>query len=378
MFEEKKEESEEYIFSKFVENMQTQDLKEEEKKQESSWVYNALNELTPMSDFPQIVSETQVVHLVMYLVNKETTIPFLEFGVIKFFTVKGQTPSHLNDLLYLPFFFSKQKDEILIRINQSMKSWLKPENPERVNFEMDGFLQCGQTLFVFTDISSFVNPNRGLIQRNDMLWFLLPEEIINIRTSAGFPVESSVSNFFMSNPKFLRIQKKENNENWEHPTVVYAGVPQKKLEFTNMFGAFKKTSPLHSRWGPYYYFTNFKGAIEEEFKDEYKKDKTSQRWGVVKFALFRGKQKVLLHDDEPDISQIRKDVMKIKEGDEIKKEEKMYRVSDYEGKWVENYDTMYCGKRTDYHPEPEWVAKEYHQFVALGYHIVDPLEKIIR
>jgi hypothetical protein len=165
----------------------------------------------------------------------------------------------------------------------------------------------------------------------------------------------------------------ENNNCIENPIVCYRGVAnEKKLRFTGVFGIEQMKN--NGLVGPYYYFTTYNKAIEEgcwsidnEFKNE--------PGGIVRFALFTSSMKVILNyqEDEIDVSELKKQLLQ-KNNNTI--ESQIMRITDYDGNWTENFNSVYIGKLELDNGEilndaPYWVVKDYSQQLPLSFHYID-------
>ena len=140
--------------------------------------------------------------------------------------------------------------------------------------------------------------------------------------------------------------------------------------FKYTFGVSKdnKTAIL----GPYYYFTNFKNAIKQSSND------LSEGVGsIIRFAIFLGKTKVKTNslNEEEDMSDIKKDKLTV-ENEHTNYERMTIRVTDYDGKWANEYDTIILEdiQLDDYvkvKNTPMYVCKEYEQQISLSYHYIN-------
>jgi hypothetical protein len=153
------------------------------------------------------------------------------------------------------------------------------------------------------------------------------------------------------------------------PVVCYSGVEEKKLKFTGIFGIGK--SDNDHIVGPYYYFTSYSKSIKQCASI------SSENGGIVRFALFLGKLKVPLNypSEENDDSEYKKQVVEnANTTDDFQKN--TLKISDYNGTWTEEYDSIYIGKLELLNGKvledaPYWVVKEYEQQMPLSYHYID-------
>jgi hypothetical protein len=228
------------------------------------------------------------------------------------------------------------------------------------------------------------------VYRTNQMWFTLLDEIINHKKVNNFFVDSSVTNFFINNNDFIFL-KNENGENYELPIVGYIGmngIKYNKVRFVCTFGNSPKDKS--AILGPYYYFTDYKNSIREGCWSETGKPVnvddvliTDNEYGrykkgsIVRFGLFLGKMKMVenLPNDESDNSYTKKE--RLEDPDLDKNTEILtMRISDHDGKWVENYDSAFLGKIELDNGEylkntPIYVLKEYEQQIPLSYHFID-------
>ena len=124
--------------------------------------------------------------------------------------------------------------------------------------------------------------------------------------------------------------KKENLSKF----LVYVGRPEKKLEFTYVFGVSKTSDIL----GEHYYFTDYENACKQILEQNLK-----GKIGIVRFAIFTGNMIVkndLLSNDE-----------------EV---------------WTENYDSLYF-KMDEI---PIYVLYTFEQQQPLSFHFLSTLSTL--
>jgi hypothetical protein len=228
------------------------------------------------------------------------------------------------------------------------------------------------------------------VYRINQMWFALLDEIINHKNLCNFFIDSSVTNFFINNNDFIFL-KNENGDNYELPVVGYIGmngINYNKVSFMYTFGNSPKDK--NAIFGPYYYFTDYKNSIREGCWSETAKPVkvndiliTDNEYGrykkssIIRFGLFLGKMKIVenLPNDENDNSYTKKE--RLEDTDLDKNMEVMTtRISDHDGKWAENYDSVFLGKTELDNGEylkktPIYVLKEYEQQIPLSYHFID-------
>jgi hypothetical protein len=199
------------------------------------------------------------------------------------------------------------------------------------------------------------------------------DEIINSRNVCNFQINSIVTDLFLQNPELINLTD-SNKNNYELPVAAYTGRQDSQINCVTVFGAGTTTEDFEALVGPYYYFTDYDNALNM-FTYEPKK-----RNGIIRFALFMGNMKVPLNssNDMPDLSEktqklLLKDITATTR--EYKTVRSLLKVSDRDGKWSEDYDSIYIGKiQLDDCNEnkygPYWVTKLYEQQSPLTYHII--------
>jgi hypothetical protein len=177
--------------------------------------------------------------------------------------------------------------------------------------------------------------------------------MVNVKHIYKKPIALMVTNFVRDNMSLFTILD-TNNKALEFPSAVYVGRDQANLNFTSTFG--NRKSHDNTMLGPHYYFTDFENA--------------SKHYGAVRFAIFTGHTLVKLNfpNDEIDESFLKKQKL------DNKYELMTQRITDYDGKWATDYDSVYLG-----HIElddgqmlrntPIIVVKVYDQQIPLDYQI---------
>jgi hypothetical protein len=157
-----------------------------------------------------------------------------------------------------------------------------------------------------------------------------------------------------------------NNEDYEVPLVSYVGKQSNKLNFTYIFGETKQNK--NAILGPYYYFTSFENALKDAMSNNDNKN------GIVRFAVFTKNIKYIENNQDDNIDESETKKMKLQDESVDQKYERLtMRVTDYDGKWTENYDSCYLGHIELDNGEylknvPILVVKEYNQQIPLSYH----------
>lgn len=233
----------------------------------------------------------------------------------------------------------------------------------------DGFFETNNNLYMFFDITK-LNLRIDDIYKNNHLWLTLVDEIVNRKCICDIKIDYSLINFFLNNEKFCFLLD-ENGESFEIPVVCYTGKPANKLNFTFIFGEPKRDK--NSIFGPYYYFTDFNNAIKY---GSWTENGEYSEGGIVRFAVFTGNTRYIENDpnDPNDESDTKYERLQDENLDQ-NMERLTMRISDHDGNWARNYDSVYLGclelDNGTFIDKPLLVVQKYRQQIPLSYHLVD-------
>jgi hypothetical protein len=356
------------------------------------FTYDALNLLHV--DIDNVLSYINVdeVIIVPFKINFNSTQPFNTFLLMNDFTDILNFPSvnisYKND--------SYDSQEILLRINSYLYSILLSNNNSNiVNYDMESFMKtvdfkglyvCENKVYVFVDLTK-VEINTTLINRNSLYWFALIDEIVNKNKVCDIPISDDVTEFFMNNNEFIYF-KNAKEEQIEIPSVVYTGSHEKTLHFNFTFG--NRPSDNNAILSSGFYFTNYTNAFKQGgWSLDYKVDNDDAvkytKGGIIRYALFLGNNLVKMNypNDTIDESEIKKaklinsdNAEKTENNDDYVYEKMTLRISDHDGLWKQNYDSVYLGKMELDNGEylrntPLYVVKDYYNHTPLSYHHIN-------
>ena len=312
------------------------------------------------------------VHVCLYSVNTNAVHPFIEFLLVK----NKHSDVEADSLMFPLFLYYKDLNiDILNESNRLQKLLLL--NTENSTFK--GYLleenDLINDIYLFYELDSRqIDYGHGELYRNNLLWKVTIDEMVNSRLVCNFPVDDSVTNFFIKNMQFMFLHRYNNIENniiYETPTVVYHGVEESMLYFNYLFGVSKMSS--EEIMGPFYYFTDYNNAIKmsmDSFINKYSNIETDKKLGIVRSVIFLGINKVPMNypEDEYDESYCNSILTAIDNNNA-----NINRISDHDGVWSNNYDSVYLGKLLLDNGEfikgtPLWVIKKYDQQISLSYH----------
>jgi len=241
----------------------------------------------------------------------------------------------------------------------------------------NGYYIFNSNIYLFYDITK-CDLQLYDIYHNNSVWLVLADEIVNHKHMCNIPIHDNAVNL-LSNNEELCFLVDENNKNYEIPIVGYVPKYQNNLSFTYTFG--QTTSYKNGIFGPFFYFSDFftsflKYNIEEPYLPVSIKDNCSDKKGLVRFALFLGANKIIENypndtSDESDIKTQRLTDPKL----DTKIEQLTMRISDHDGVWANNYDSVYLGPTElddgAYMKCNLLAIKKYNQQVPLSYHYID-------
>ena len=346
--------------------------------------FTALNQLNTNTNFT-ITDAIKDIYVLGYRVNIEKKFPFLEYLLLK--TQKGL------DFLRIGKMNNTSIESLVSLIDTNLVVLLfglySTENNSNFVECYKGFKVYNGKLYLFFDLTA-KNIQLIDIYRTNGLWFCLADEILNTGKLCDIDISQNAKQFFIDssieNYKYYHLYD-DDNKLYEVPKVVYVGRNKKNMVFTYTFGVSKDTKT--SILGPYYYFTNFKNAIKQGSKNEDKP--ASEKYGyilqeselkediggIIRFAIFLGKSKVKTNslNEQDDLSDVKKGKLSV-ENEYTNYERMTIRVTDYDGNWANDYDTIILEdiQLDDYvrvKNTPMYVCKEYEQQIPLSYHYIN-------
>lgn len=335
--------------------------------QEESNFYNyiALDNLIDNIDNTQLNNIT--IKINAYEIKNNGTYPFLQYLLYK---------DEESETLFFPLLPNITKINSVNIITMSklkLFSMLQSSLTNYSDFESKicfkgFFLANDKTIHIFFDltqckIESDKSDKSDKTNKSDKTWFALFDEIVNYKSICGLIIDSTVTNFFVNNDDFIFL-KNNDGDNFEIPIVGYIGlngINHNKLSFVYTFGNFQEDK--NALFGPYFYFTDFKNSI--------------RKGNIVRFALFLGKMKFVENfpNDESDFSETKKKRINDANLDKNMEAQTM-RISDHDGRWAENYDSVFLGETeldngAILKNTPIFVVKTYKQQIPLSYHFID-------
>jgi hypothetical protein len=304
------------------------------------------------------------VNICAYIINKELDKPFLEYLLCK----------NNRELEFPQFIFDTKKNmNIKTQSIIELKNIIEKNIPSiKVcnNLDYKGYLFYKNEIYIFIDISiiDLTKNRKKEIVNNENIYFVIIDEIINYKKTYDVFINYKVTDFLYENIEYIFIVN-VNNERIETPIICYIDKYETEIDYTINFGLMK--SKKEDIVGPYYYFTCYDGAI-----NKLEKTLLKNRKGIIRYVIFPEKMKVLLNypGDNIDESIYKKDLVK-NNINNLYDEKLTMRLSDYNCKWVEKYNSLFIGNIELDNGEnifkyPLWVIKNNNQFLNLSYKVI--------
>jgi hypothetical protein len=335
--------------------------------------------------------------IVIYRINTNNNIPFLEF------------------LLYYDKQFGKCTFPVYHKKRTSSQT-LKMQIDNMLNqlfttkYRYKGYIydEITQKCYIFYEKYFDINykPFLVLLQEAHNWFWVCSTEIINNRQYVNIPIDDSVTSMFSEHPQIMLLQ--EHFQDIEAPTILYTGANFCYTETLSKYGL--RREPITSRYGPFYYFSDFRFSFRWGCYDYKNKNimitptspnndnegKKYSSGGLTRYAVFPGKMKTVFIDDEYDIDVINQykhnkstfeNVSIPKNTNYMEYLDKSSSFHSYDYSWAKEYNTIYngsyvldnkklqhrgSGKHTDYELiKPFWCIYDYKQFEQLTYYCVD-------
>jgi len=317
----------------------------------------------------EIVSDGKYPFL-KYLFCKDFEFSYFNNEIIKFIDIENISVTDINKAL------SNSRDYIYSYLNSTISNFklesdfykTKRQSLVKENIINEGFKIYGKNIYIFFDITK-CKLNIDDINRNSVLWFATSSEILNLRNILGFKISIDITDFFRMNNEFCFLYD-NNNNTYSLPSVYYVIKPENKTAFTYMFGV----STTNNIFGNCYYFTSYENALNQLKSEEYINTK---KVGLIRVGLFLDKTKLVqnLLSDENDNSEIKNERLNDTTLDR-NFEFLTTRISDYDGLWRENYDSIMINNirlddGTFMKNTPIICVKSYEQQYPLSYHYVN-------
>ena len=363
----------------------------------NAYVYNIVDYLqTDLDDYlnQQDNAVYKMVYICAYNVNSNGLCPFIQYMLYK-------EPHHsfFEETMKFPYF-AYVKDVDIKHNCRKVLDKIFTERYSPINnskgYQYKGFINTNDDIYMFYDCSAY-SISAHELPRNATIWFALIDEIVNHKHMCNFPIDDTVSSLFLQNPEFIFLNDMNNNH-YDIPLVAYTGNYFNKIDFQLTFGQSK--AALDALLGPYYYFTDYNNAIKQggwtntvnrspmnvlvepnrigQDQDQDQGQCKYVKGGIIRYAIFPQYMKVKLNmpEDPCDESEITMSVINAADSNNYNNYKQRIRLSDRDGLWVTEYDSIYIGPLELDNGEmfkegPMWVLKNHEQQLPLTSHFID-------
>jgi len=348
----------------------------------SKYNYVGLNSLEKDIDsFLETSEEAICIKLFAYKIAKSHQDPFLTF------LLHNSCNMICMPTIFLPENNFQKTGELVYFVKNQLIKMMNTQNYNNLsceNIEFNGFCIDDNKICMFFDLTNTRWTTYDILFKTDLLWFGIIDEMVNKRSICNIPIHVSVTDFFVNNPSFCLLEDDACNK-VEIPVVAYRGKHLNALGFTFIFGV--SQSDKSNLFGSHYYFTDYQNTIKQggwhddtydtmQFNtiNEYGKYDSG---GIVRFAIFMNKTKFIENkvDDVVDGSVTKYNRLRDEELN-TQYENLTVRISDHDGNWTNEYDSLYVGKvlldnDEELKDTPIIVVKNYDQQRPLSYHLID-------
>jgi len=309
-------------------------------------------------------TDINIFYILCYYINKDSKYPFLEFMLEKV----SCSNEWMTERFILPYILitntEKSIEELVTDKIQKCLKHLGYSEPVLSSAELYKGLVYDKNNKIYAMVNitdlDIHKQCEYYLSRKSACWFVLPTEIINNMEICNIPVEQEVVDLFTSVPSLGLLTNVETDSYYLAPDVAYTGDEMRKVKFAYIFGERKRK--IYETGGEYYHFY-------KHFKDAVKDGGWIKEGGIHKVdedneARFSVSGNLLVDNDygryiSGGINRYAVFAESIKL---IKKEEDITEEFD-EDCLVIQLEEMSI--------KPDFVVKEYTNFVSLSYHLLD-------
>ena len=300
----------------------------------------------------------QRVHLCIYNINQTGEKPFIEYLLYKY---NSSYSSDYKNTLCFPFieYKSEYNDNIIEKCSERMKQIISDLD---VKYTYKGYLYDSSEMYVFFNVDFFsrqltigdfaINLNNFTHEVEYILSTVY--EIVNLKSVINYKILPHVVLFFNNFSDFIDIFD-DNMKKYETPIIMYNGYSTEHVNYRLFMGPSRMSSL--ALFGPYYYYSSLNKAIVYGVWDNFIKENTklySNKYGkykngsLLRYAIFEKKKIIKMNNKTDEIDKSLTSTQMIKENNSFKKTQ---RVSDRDGLWTSEYDSIYVGKHKDFKGE---------------------------
>jgi hypothetical protein len=300
------------------------------------------------------------IHLCLYEIETSGIYPFLKF----IFKLNTENLSYEFPTFNISYYeFSTETFNTIIKqyVYELLYSSVLSLDIFKQRISLKGYYFFDEQLYLFMDVST---TTYGFYDINKIKEFNsgIVYEIINSNHICSIPIDSSIKYFFINNKPFYTLVSLDNDEEKqiEMPVSLYSLEKWCQIGYKYTFGLCKDDGIF----GWYYYFTNYNNLFYQDKKYYY-----GEKMGYIRHAVFIGYCYYKRNYSSEHLDESNKKQLKLKELEEKCDEIKYERITDYDGNWAKEYDSIYLGKISDFIEDaPLYAVKLYEQHVPLSYH----------
>lgn len=276
--------------------------------------------------------DSNVLYILCYHIENECKYPFLQFMMEKI----PFCDNLIKEQFVLPHINNNNGKNIKHMALEKVKGRLNSINCDTnsMNDDMYKGMIWINNWYILINISE-ININSLYLSRNNICWFILPSEIINIKEVCGIDIDNEVTSLFTANPRLGILTNPRTKNVYILPDAVYTAGEYKSVEFMSIFGNRKKK--IYENCGEYFYFyRDLNGIIKDaEFKD-----------GINRYALFI-------------------------EGELYIEIENSFSLTDSEIEKMYPEPCIIICYTNIQEKKPDILVKDYDSFISLSYHKLD-------
>lgn len=282
---------------------------------------------------------------------------------------------------FISFYMEAGETEVSLPVvDTSSTSWKPANSVYQGHYIYDG------DVYVFVEMKDIHDVEMYSVKNSRISCIV--DDICNKGRVYNLSVNKNTQRFFLNNDQFIRLSNTDG-ELIDTPVSGYFGSYWKRIAVTAALGPFVMTP--YASLGPYYYFSEYNRALRfavgqksmgQDFKDtrlQFTRENTGifTKGGIVKFALFLGRSKVLLNrDSDPDDnSEFTLDSAKRNAFVNA-----TIKIRDNDGKWTNDYDSIITTSYPNIKLEnvqtldSQTVLKRYSQQIPVSYVYIDTSE----
>jgi hypothetical protein len=232
-------------------------------------MYLIENRANKIYNFDDINKHESII-ILCYHINSNAKYPFLQFMMEKI----PYCNNLVKEQFILPYLdlngYTNNDDlqfTIMNKIKKSLEQILDKSETEKISYDnYKGVVFNKEHAIILVNITN-INVNNIELNRNSLIWFLLPSEIINNRMVCNIDVDIEAVKLFTKLPQLGLLFNTETNKYYILPDVAYTKETLVNSMFKSVFGNIKKK--LYKCREYYYFYRNYNDALDQESVNRY-------------------------------------------------------------------------------------------------------------